>query len=72
MKVLWVADATLLRVGGSPAFNTAVGGRPTAGDFRLRAQKKVTKEKGTLVRRHCGGAPVLLAKAGPVELALDR
>jgi len=34
-------------------FNTA-GGSPAAGDFLLLAQKKVTEEKGTLLRRPSG------------------
>ena len=40
--------------------------------FSCAAKEKVTKEKAALVRRHCGGDPALLAKAGPVELALDK
>ena len=40
------------------------GGSPGAGDFLLRGQKKLTKEKAALVSRHSRGVPVLLDEPG--------
>jgi hypothetical protein len=50
-------------------FNFA-GGSPAAGDFLLLAQKKVTKEKGTLLSRPFG-VPCVARAAGRLRNSRD-
>jgi hypothetical protein len=45
------------------------GGSPAASHFLLFAQKKVTKEKGTRMRRPCGVPEISLGNRAAAELA---